>query len=56
MIIWRIWAKALGTKASENDKEADRVALVRTFFFIFTFITECFIIANAAKNLGLLGD
>lgn len=49
--LWRIWAKALGEKASTNNKEADQVALVRTFFIVFTFITECFIIANAIHNI-----
>ena len=28
--LWRLWAKALGEKASASDQEADRVAFVRT--------------------------
>ena len=31
--IWRIWAKALGDKSGKNDREADFVALIRTFIF-----------------------
>jgi hypothetical protein len=45
-MIWAIWAKALGEKASQNKKEADSVALVRTLFILLTVITEIHIIAN----------
>ena len=30
---WRIWAKALGDKSGKDDKEADFVAMIRTFIF-----------------------
>jgi hypothetical protein len=43
---WRLWAKALGEKASNDDKEADRIALIRTLIVIFYLITNCFIIAG----------
>jgi hypothetical protein len=45
--LWRVWAKALGSKESNCDKEADTVAIVRTFIFASYLITNCFIIANA---------
>lgn len=45
-MLWRIWAKALGEKASQDNKESDRVALVRTLFIVLTIITELHIIAN----------
>ena len=32
--LWRIWAKALGAKEGKNDREADYVALLRTFILI----------------------
>ena len=28
--LWRLWAKALGEKAGDTDKEADRIACIRT--------------------------
>lgn len=48
--LWRIWAKALGEKASQCDKESDNVALIRTFIFLSCFITNGFIIANAIRH------
>ena len=48
--LWRIWAKALGPKASDDKKEADRVARLRTAFFVMTIITEIHIIANVWLN------
>lgn len=48
--LWRIWAKALGEKASENDCEADRVALVRTFIVLCYVVTNIFIVAGVIKH------
>ena len=48
--LWRIWAKALGEKATENDKEADMVALVRTLIVGVNFITCFFIMANTIRH------
>jgi hypothetical protein len=47
---WRLLAKALGEKASKNDREADRVALIRLVMFLSIFITNCFIVANAIRH------
>lgn len=47
---WRIWAKALGSKASKCDKESDWVAIVRTLIMIQLVITNGFIIANAIRH------
>ena len=47
---WRLLAKALGEKAGKNDKEADRVALIRLVMFLSIFITNCFIVANAIRH------
>jgi len=44
--LWRVWAKALGEKASNNNKEADTIAIVRTMFVVLTILTEIHIIAN----------
>ena len=48
--IWRIWAKALGEKAGINDREADIVAIVRTFIFCTYLTTNIFIVANAIRH------
>jgi len=49
---WEIWCKALGQKAFEDDKRADKVAIVRTVWILFNMITCCFIIASGMVNLG----
>lgn len=48
--IWRLWAKALGQKASKKDSEADQVAVVRTFIFATYLVTNAFIIAGVARH------
>jgi len=48
--LWRIWAKALGEKASENDCEADRVALVRTLIVLCYVVTNIFIVAGVIRH------
>ena len=47
---WRLLAKALGEKSGKNDKEADRIALIRLIIFLSIFITNCFIVANAIRH------
>lgn len=48
--LWKWWALALGEKASECDKESDRVAIIRTFIFATYLITNIAIIANAIRH------
>ena len=48
--IWRLIAKSLGEKAGKNDKEADRIALIRLLMFFSIFITNAFIIFNAVRT------
>ena len=48
--LWRIWAKALGEKGSKCDREADIIAIVRTFIFITYLITNIAIVANAVRH------
>ena len=50
--MWRIWAKALGTKTGTTDKEADKVAIVRSIIVIFELIVGLVIILNAIANHG----
>jgi len=47
---WRLLAKSLGEKASKDNTEADRVALIRLMMFLSIFITNCFIVANAVRH------
>jgi hypothetical protein len=48
--MWRLWAKALGEKATKNDREADYVAGIRTFLFATYLLTNCFIVAGVIKH------
>lgn len=49
---WRIWAKSLGEKVGETDKQANIVAGIRTLWW-FTHMATClFIILNAIANHG----
>ena len=48
--MWRLWAKALGEKAGNDDKEADRVALIRTAIILFYVITNLVIIAGVIRH------
>lgn len=50
MKFWRLWAKALGEKASPDDKEADRVAIIRTLIVLFYILTNSFIIAGIIRH------
>ena len=47
---WRLWAKALGEKASQDNNEADTVALIRTLIISVYVITNIFIIAGIVKH------
>jgi len=55
--MWSIWAKALGSKAFDDNDKADKVAVVRTAIVVFEIIVGIFIILNAIANhgLGLIG-
>jgi hypothetical protein len=45
-----MWAKSLGEKASQNDKESDHVAQIRTLIFFTYLITNCFIVAGGIRH------
>jgi len=45
-----MWAKALGEKASTNNDEADRIALVRTAIVLFYILTNLFIVASVIRH------
>lgn len=48
--VWRLWAKALGEKASKCDRESDTIACIRTFIFVSYLVTNCFIVAGVIRH------
>ena len=48
--MWRWWAKALGEKATKNDREADHIARIRTVIFGTYLLTNLFIIAGVIRH------
>jgi len=52
---WRLLAKALGEKASDCDRESDRVAAIRLLILASYLITNCFIIAGVLRHWGPKG-
>ena len=48
--MWRLWAKALGEKASPDNDEADRIAIIRTAVVMCYVITNCFIVAGVIHH------
>lgn len=49
-MFWRLWAKALGQKASNKNHEADKVAVIRTIIFTTYLLTNCFIVAGVIRH------
>lgn len=49
MNLWRLWAKSLGEKIGQ-DREADYVAMFRSFIVLFNVVACCFIIANVIRH------
>jgi hypothetical protein len=49
-MMWRWWAKSLGQKASDCDKESDKVAVIRSLIFATYLITNCFIVAGVVRH------
>ena len=43
---WKLWARALGEKASTDSKEADKVALIRTIIVLYAVTVDTFILLN----------
>jgi hypothetical protein len=48
--MWRIWAKALGEKAGNDDREADRIAVIRTVIVLCYIITNIFLVAGVIRH------
>lgn len=47
---WRLWAKALGEKASSDNNEADKVAIIRTLIVIVYVVANIFLVANVIRH------
>lgn len=47
---WRLWAKALGEKASPDDNEADKIAIIRTVIVLVYIIANIFLVANVIRH------
>lgn len=48
--MWRLWAKALGEKHGKDDKESDKIAVIRTCVVACYIITNLFIIAGVLRH------
>ena len=48
--LWRLWAKALGEKIGESNKEADKVAFFRSMIILQAVITNILISLNIVLN------
>jgi hypothetical protein len=48
--VWRLWAKAVGEKAGNDDNEADKIAVIRTAIILFYIITNAFIVAGVIRH------
>jgi hypothetical protein len=48
--MWKLWAKALGEKASSCDKESDIIATIRTAIILTYIITNIFIISGVIRH------
>jgi hypothetical protein len=48
--VWKLWAKALGEKSGNTDKEADTIALIRTTIVLCYIITNIFIVAGVIRH------
>ena len=49
---WRIWAKSLGEKVGETDKQANTIAVIRTIWWFTHMLTCLFIILKFWESLS----
>ena len=48
--MWKIWCKALGQKEGKSNREADAVAVIRTFILLGYMITNSFIVSGVVRH------
>jgi len=51
--MWKHWCKAIGIKAYGDDRKADTVAIIRTFWVVLHIVTCLFIIIGNGRLLGV---
>ena len=49
--MWRLWALALGRKDGRDEKEADKIAIIRSVIMFQLVVTNMLIISGNVKNL-----
>ena len=49
---WRIWARTIGSKISEDDVEADIAAIIRTIWVVTHMVACFFIIIHNGSKMG----
>ena len=47
---WDYWCKALGEKAVSDDRDADKIAIIRTVIVLSYLITNLVIIAGVLRH------
>lgn len=47
---WRLIAKALGEKSGKNDREADKIAIIRLAITLQILVTNFFIVFGVVKT------
>lgn len=50
MKMWRLWAKALGEKQGKDNREADKIAIIRTIIVLWYSLTNLFIVAGVIRH------
>ena len=48
--MWHLWSKALGQKATEYNKDANKVVIIRTVVLAAYMISNAFIVAGVVKH------
>ena len=56
LVVWRLWAKALGAKEGNNDREANTIAGIRTLILVCYMVTNVAIVANAVRHWDKSGS
>ena len=47
---WNVWCRTMGERISDDNRECDAAAIIRTFFWLVNMVTCGFIIANAIRH------
>lgn len=50
MMNWKVWCRTLGNKVSEDRKEADAAAVLRSLWVCLQVLTCLFIIAGVIRH------